>query len=97
LTDSKLLSPKRREKLFALISAVAVAIGIGRTEVKEVDRLNIYWAAMEARRQAVEALPSTPARILVDGQGRSPAVASRSQRASRPFPIRKGASPIRTA
>ena len=68
LGDSKLLSPKRREKLFALIRAHAVAIGIGRTDVEEVDRLNIYWAAMESRRRAVEALPSTPAHILVDGQ-----------------------------
>jgi hypothetical protein len=33
-------------------SAGAVAIGIGRTDVEEVDRLNIYWAAMEARRRA---------------------------------------------
>jgi len=72
LADSKLLSPKRREKLFAVISAsaVAVAIGIGGTEVEEVDRLNIYWAAMEARRRAVEALPTTPAHILVDGKRR---------------------------
>jgi ribonuclease HII len=64
LADSKLLSPKRREKLFAVISASAVAIGIGRTEVKEVDRLNIYWAAMEARRRAVEALPRVPGRFV---------------------------------
>ena len=52
LADSKLLTPKRREKLFAVISARAVAIGIGRADVEEVDRLNIYWAAMEARRRA---------------------------------------------
>ena len=70
LADSKLLSPKRREKLFAVISADALAIGIGRTDVEEVDRLNIYWAAMEARRRAVEALPITPAHILVDGKRR---------------------------
>ena len=31
LADSKLLSPKRREKLFAVISAGAVEIGIGRS------------------------------------------------------------------
>ena len=70
LADSKLVSPKRREKLFAVIHASAVAIGIGRTEVEEVDRLNIYWAAMEARRRAVEALPTKPAHILVDGKRR---------------------------
>jgi ribonuclease HII len=70
LADSKLLSPKRREKLFAMISARAVAIGIGRTDVEEVDRLNMYWAAMEARRRAVEALPTRPGHILVDGKRR---------------------------
>jgi ribonuclease HII len=68
LADSKLLSSKRREKLFASISAGAVEIGVGRTDVEEVDRLNVYWAAMEARRRAVEALPKAPAHILVDGK-----------------------------
>ncbi|MBV8055666.1 MAG: ribonuclease HII [Deltaproteobacteria bacterium] len=66
LADSKLLSAKGREKLFAVITAGAVAIGIGRIDVEEVDRLNIYWAAMKARRRAVEALTTTPAHILVD-------------------------------
>jgi ribonuclease HII len=70
LADCKLLSPKRREKLFTAISAAAVEIGIGRTDVEEVDRLNVCWAAMEARRRAVEALPTTPAHILVDGKRR---------------------------
>ena len=70
LADSKLLSPKRRENLFAVISGYALAIGIGRTDVEEVDRLNIYWAAMEARRRAVEALPTRPVHILVDGKHR---------------------------
>ena len=54
LADSKLLTAKRREALFAVIGECAVAIGVGRTEVDEVDRLNVYWAAMEARRRAVE-------------------------------------------
>jgi ribonuclease HII len=70
LADSKLLSAKRRANLFTIISGCALAIGIGRTEVEEVDRLNIYWAAMEARRRAVEALPITPGHILVDGKRR---------------------------
>ncbi len=70
LADSKLLSPRRREELFAVISECALAIGIGRTEVEEVDRLNVYWAAMGARRRAVEALPTIPAHVLVDGKRR---------------------------
>ena len=35
-------------------------------EVAEIDRLNIYWAAMLARQRAVEAL----AHVLVDGKRR---------------------------
>jgi len=61
LADSKLLSAKRREGLLTMISRCVLAIGIGRTEVEDVDRLNIYWAAMEARRRPVEALPTKPA------------------------------------
>jgi ribonuclease HII len=68
LADSKLLTPKRREALFGVISERAVAIGIRRVEAEEVDRLNIYWAAMEARRRAVDALPTLAAHILVDGK-----------------------------
>ena len=70
LADSKLLTPKRREALFTRIREVAVAFGIGRAEVEEVDRLNVYWAAMEARRRAVEALPIIPEHVLVDGKRR---------------------------
>jgi Ribonuclease HII len=47
LADSKLLSAKHREKLFAVISAGAIAVGTGRAEVEEVDGLNVYWAATE--------------------------------------------------
>jgi ribonuclease HII len=68
LADSKLLTQKRREALFAVISERAFAIGIGQVEVEEVDQLNVYWAAMEARRRAVEALLTPPAHILVDGK-----------------------------
>jgi ribonuclease HII len=53
-----------------VISAGAIAVGTGRAEVEEVDGLNVYWAAMEGRRRAVEALPRTPAHILVDGKRR---------------------------
>jgi len=70
LADSKLLTPKRREALFTTIRELAVTFAIGRAEVEEVDRLNVYWAAMEARRRAVEALRIIPAHILVDGKRR---------------------------
>ena len=34
-----------------MISECALALGIGRTEVNQVGRLNVYWAAMEVRQR----------------------------------------------
>jgi len=70
LNDSKLLSAKRRATLFDAIHACAIASGVGRVEVAEIDQLNVYWAAMLARRRAVEALVPAPAHVLVDGKRR---------------------------
>lgn len=70
LKDSKLLSAKRRAILFDAIRECAVAIGVGRVEVSEIDLLNVYWAAMLARQRAVEALALAPAHVLVDGKRR---------------------------
>jgi ribonuclease HII len=68
VADSKLLSPKRRQALCAAIREAAIAVGIGQADVEEVDRINVYWAAMEARRRAVEDLAVVPAHVLVDGK-----------------------------
>jgi ribonuclease HII len=70
LNDSKLLSAKRRAALFEAIQECAVAVGVGRVEVTEIDLLNVYWAAMLARQRAVEALVHTPAHVLVDSKRR---------------------------
>ena len=68
LNDSKLLSARRRAALFDSIRERAVAVGEGQVEVADIDRLNIYWAAMLARKRAVEALVLSPAQVLVDGR-----------------------------
>jgi len=70
LNDSKLLSAKRRAILFDAIRECAVAIGVGRVEVSEIELLNVYWAAMLARQRAVEALALAPTHVLVDGKRR---------------------------
>jgi len=46
----------------------AAAIGIGSADVDEIDRLNIYHAALLAMRRAVEALPLTPQHLLIDAR-----------------------------
>jgi len=66
--DSKKLTPARREDLAAKIRACALAVGIGIVEVDEIDRLNIYRAALEAMRRAVTALPRVPDHVVVDAR-----------------------------
>lgn len=67
LNDSKKLSEKKREKLFADITENALAYGIAFAEVEEIERINILNAAMLAMRRAVEALETPVDIALIDG------------------------------
>ena len=66
--DSKRLSARRREELAGELHARACGIGIGVVEVADIDRLNVYRAALEAMRRAVLALPVPPQHIVVDAR-----------------------------
>ncbi len=66
--DSKQLTPEQREELFIPIRERAIAVGIGMASVLEIDRLNIYWATMQASKRALEALALAPRHVLVDGR-----------------------------
>ncbi len=67
LDDSKKLSAAQREAAFDKIMAQALAVGVGRCEVEEIDSLNILGATMLAMRRAADALSSKPIHALVDG------------------------------
>ncbi len=67
LQDSKQLSARRREQLELCIHQDALAWGLGRAEVAEIDRLNILQATLLAMQRAVAALDPAPQRALVDG------------------------------
>jgi ribonuclease HII len=67
LTDSKLLTEKKREQLFVEIQANALAWAIGRAEVDEIDTINILQASLVAMQRAVAALTVQPHHVLVDG------------------------------
>ena len=67
VTDSKLLTPGRREVLAERIRDEAVSWALGRATVAEIDELNILQASLLAMRRAVEALPIQPSLVLVDG------------------------------
>ena len=67
ITDSKKLSPARREALSAEIKEQAVAWSLGRASAQEIDELNILEAALLAMKRAVEGLSIEPELVLVDG------------------------------
>ena len=67
VTDSKMLTPERREALAERIRDEAVSWAMGRATVAEIDELNILQASLLAMRRAVEALPIQPSLVLVDG------------------------------
>ena len=66
--DSKRLTPTRRTALEAEIRALALGVGVGIVDVSDIDRLNIYRAALEAMRRAVLALPVSPDHVVVDAR-----------------------------
>jgi ribonuclease HII len=67
LTDSKLLTEKKREKLFELIAAQCISYSIGYASVSEIDELNILQATLLAMRRAVAGLTVQPEAVWVDG------------------------------
>jgi ribonuclease HII len=67
LRDSKQLSASRRDSLYAEITARSLAWATGRSEVVEIDAINILQATMLAMRRAVEKLVPAARYALVDG------------------------------
>ncbi len=72
LTDSKKLTARRREKLFAELMADArVCKCVASASVEEIDELNILRATHLAMRRAAEGLVASPSRgvdfCLIDG------------------------------
>ena len=65
--DSKKLDRAERERMATRIQERALAVGIGAASVREIDRINIYHAAVLAMRRALGRLRVTPDHVLVDG------------------------------
>ena len=68
LDDSKKLTRERRQQCAVLIHRSATAVGFGRVEANQIDRLNILQASLLAMRMAVGQLGTAPQRVLVDGK-----------------------------
>ncbi|HEU0090457.1 MAG TPA: ribonuclease HII [Pseudonocardiaceae bacterium] len=67
LTDSKLLTPARREYFYHLITARAVARSVVVIPAEEVDRLGLHVTNLEGMRRAVASLAVHPGYVLTDG------------------------------
>ena len=65
--DSKKLSPELRDELFDVISAEALAVGVGFGDHELVDRINILQATLSAMRDAILCLSPAPDFLLIDG------------------------------
>ena len=66
--DSKRLTAEEREQLYPQIIGSCTTYGIGIVSVEEIDRINIYQAAMSAMRQALAQLSPSAQHVLVDGR-----------------------------
>ena len=67
LNDSKLLTPRQRERLYDVITAKAVAWSVVALEPGECDLLGMHVANVMALRMALLRLEVTPRYVLTDG------------------------------
>ena len=67
LNDSKQVSEKKREALFEIIKAEAVAWAVASVDEREIDAVNILNARLKAMDLAIRALDPAPDYALIDG------------------------------
>lgn len=67
LNDSKKLTEKKREALYEVITAKAVAYSVARVEAAEIDKMDILNARMLAMQKAIDGLSVRPELALIDG------------------------------
>lgn len=67
LTDSKKVTPKRREVLFDQIREQALGWAVASVDEKEIDEINILNARLKAMDMAIHQLDPLPDFALIDG------------------------------
>lgn len=66
LTDSKKLTPKKRDKFYDIIMHDAIDVSIGMKDAKIIDEVNIYEATKLAMKDAINGLKIKPEHVLID-------------------------------
>ena len=67
ITDSKKVKKTKHKEYAKQILQEAIAVGVGVASVEYIDRFGIGMANRYAIEQAVQNLPVTPTRLLIDG------------------------------
>jgi ribonuclease HII len=67
LQDSKRLTARQRDRVYAAVLSCALDYGIGMVSNTDIDRRNILQATREAMRRALSALQQRPDLALIDG------------------------------
>ena len=72
LNDSKKLTERQRYELRPIIEREAIAWAVGIVDNREIDRINILRASIEAMHRAISQLKVRPEALLIDGNRFSP-------------------------
>ena len=67
LNDSKKLTEKKRDALYDVITAAALAWSVASVSAAEIDATDILSARMKAMQLAIDGLPQKPDLALIDG------------------------------
>ena len=67
ITDSKKLTPKKRDELFDVVYDHALSVGVGVVDHVQIDSINILQASLLAMQIAVKHLTHEPDYLLIDG------------------------------
>jgi ribonuclease HII len=68
LTDSKLITPKRRTRMAAVLVDWVTSHALGHASPEEIDGLGMTAALRLAAGRALEALPERPDAVILDGK-----------------------------
>jgi len=72
VNDSKKLTAKKRELLFDLIKKHFIEVGVGVSDHKTIDRINILQATFLAMKKAISSLKNKPNFLMIDGSIKIP-------------------------
>ena len=67
VTDSKKITPARRENLYQMILDKALYVAVGAAHPDEIDAVNILQASLNSMKRACENLYQMPDYLLIDG------------------------------